>query len=1066
MHELCEYTKGEGFSEGFDAHLNIEQMNKTSVELFQMYDDHRKKGIGVPTEKEFRGYYALLKLDKHPGYKVEPTELSLDLAKMTPEIRQTPEVLFARNVARACRTGNFIAFFRLARKASYLQACLMHAHFAKLRTQALSSLHAGLQSNQGLPVADIATWLAMEEEDIESLLEYHGFSIKEFEEPYMVKEGPFLNSDKDYPTNYSKLVQLKKSGKIVNDVAQTPQMISLPGEATKEVQLPEINKNETKSIPSLVDGKRPIHEINKEMPNFRVFPSPKVTTPGQSVFGKLILNQSRHQELGAQISPRGSFLARNSMEAQSPKLSFVEKPNHEALMVVSPKRKMPSGTERMPSGTESMPSDVESMPSQIVSRSALQERSLSGKFNRTLEEVNSQIMVTNNLQDLQPLDIHMINKSSDVMEDYEDEVARAKLKLITRLWRRRSSKQRELREERQIAAGAALSLLSLGPPIQQARDQTSTHSKFDIDQIMRERYENHEESWSRLNVSDVVADILGRRNPDAKCLCWKIVLCSQMNYQEGEKERQRSEVMHGAASQWLFSKLMPSSGDDYDDNNDLILSCPGLSIWRRWVPDQSGDDLICCFSVVKDIKFDNLSESISGASAVLFLVSKSIPWNLQSIQLHHLLKSIPYGSALPLLILSGSYHREVSDPSSIIVHELGLNDIDKSQVGSFSIVFLVEDKQMEPFDGFFSDKNLREGLRWLASEAPLQPDLHRMKPLELVLTQLNPSLDFLEKISEYEIGPSHCISAFNESLNWSVGEISTTAKANPVGWPCPEIFLLEDLSDEKMLVKWCLPNRGWSSATTIEPLLCALRNCKLPSFPDIESWLYKGTYLGNEVETLISQLEDCLIRYLTESSGAMGLPLAEKETHLMLQRSTRLELRDSAYYIIPKWIMVFRRIFNWRLSALSNGPWSFVYVQTGHHQNPTLKILEDLDVDRTVPSPHLSQPSLDEMINAGFGLDVTSRQLQPEAFQTQASSVPKGNAVVDANSRVDEEILGQNGYSSVTDNFDRVTSELNTTSTEIAVARKATKEADKLGKLLEQCNMVQNSIDHKLYIYF
>lgn len=70
MHELCEYSKGEGFSEGFDAHLNIEQMNKTSVELFQMYDDHRKKGIAIPSEEEFRGYYALLKLDKHPGYMV------------------------------------------------------------------------------------------------------------------------------------------------------------------------------------------------------------------------------------------------------------------------------------------------------------------------------------------------------------------------------------------------------------------------------------------------------------------------------------------------------------------------------------------------------------------------------------------------------------------------------------------------------------------------------------------------------------------------------------------------------------------------------------------------------------------------------------------------------------------------------------------------------------------------------------------------------------------------------------------------------------------------------------
>jgi len=76
MHELCEYSTGEGFSEGFDAHLNIEQMNKTSVELFQMYDDHRKRGCPVPTEPEFRGYYALLKLDKHHGYKVMLVPLS------------------------------------------------------------------------------------------------------------------------------------------------------------------------------------------------------------------------------------------------------------------------------------------------------------------------------------------------------------------------------------------------------------------------------------------------------------------------------------------------------------------------------------------------------------------------------------------------------------------------------------------------------------------------------------------------------------------------------------------------------------------------------------------------------------------------------------------------------------------------------------------------------------------------------------------------------------------------------------------------------------------------------
>ena len=35
-------------------------------------------------------------------------------------------------------------------------------YFYKLRTQALASLHSGLQNSQGLPVAHVANWLAME----------------------------------------------------------------------------------------------------------------------------------------------------------------------------------------------------------------------------------------------------------------------------------------------------------------------------------------------------------------------------------------------------------------------------------------------------------------------------------------------------------------------------------------------------------------------------------------------------------------------------------------------------------------------------------------------------------------------------------------------------------------------------------------------------------------------------------------------------------------------------------------------------------------------------------------
>lgn len=34
--------------------------------------------------------------------------------------------------------------------------------FDQLRTQALAFLHAGLQNNQGIPIANVSEWLAME----------------------------------------------------------------------------------------------------------------------------------------------------------------------------------------------------------------------------------------------------------------------------------------------------------------------------------------------------------------------------------------------------------------------------------------------------------------------------------------------------------------------------------------------------------------------------------------------------------------------------------------------------------------------------------------------------------------------------------------------------------------------------------------------------------------------------------------------------------------------------------------------------------------------------------------
>lgn len=1059
MHELCEITKGEGFSEGFDAHLNIEQMNKTSVELFQLYDDHRKKGISIPTEKEFRGYYALLKLDKHPGYRVEPAELSLDLAKMTPEMRQSPEVLFARDVARACRTGNFIAFFRLARKASYLQACLMHAHFAKLRSQALASLHSGLQSNQGLPAAVVARWLAMEEEDIESLLHYHGFSVMEYEEPYMVKEGPFLHVDRDFPTKCSELVHLKKTTRIIKDVLIPESISSLSKEATK-FQLTSDLKQEMKNIqPVEKDSSIYVSDqgmaISEDMAVSETISSPIEICHVNIAFGSPKV--ARHVEVDHKISGAGFVPWNFPVVHSSPKTAPINlraKADHNFR--IPPQISGFSGNELTP--LPFSPSSVQQkvLPDESESNGAWQSSvSLEDDICNANEEAPH---------------VHQENGMDEVYvnediytNDKDDEVAEAKLKLILRIWKRRSARRRELREQRQLAAADALSSLSLGPPVQWKNDQPSSLNEFDIDQVTTERRGKHRQSWSRLNVADVTAGELIKRNPNAKCLCWKIIICSQVESLDS-KVLERS-FTHRSAVRWLLAKIMAAG----TEHPDLVFSSPWLSIWRKWVPCQPNMDLTCHLSVIEHISSNKSSTTMDGASAALFLLAESIPLEPQKIRLHQLITSFPSGSRLPLLILIDSQAKLGSeDATREIINKLGLHAIDRSRVGSLSIIFLVDDKKLECLDEFFSDRRLREGLHWLASTSSIHSPVHCIETRKLVLNHLNSFLERLGK-SGSEVGPDQCIMALNEALDQSLGEVAAAADSNPSGWPCSEVSLLDEHCKERRIADFYLPSFGWSTSARIEPILSALRKCKLPHFTDDISWLRRGCRVGKEVESQRLQLEACLIRYLAQSSNVMGDALARNEVSLMLQKHARLELRDSAYYIVPNWVMIFRRIFNWRLMILRREELSECYVL--EHVPPQTSSSESMLQEDS--HPYLENPSLDEMLEVGsVDLSRLTSSSQPQISEPMTGSpihcrdqnwdaahvddLPAAGRTTD---------LQDNEIASVDDNAYRFSTLISNNDTPVIFA-KATDGSEKLSSLLQQCDLLQNVLDEKLSMYF
>ncbi|XP_008438746.2 SAC3 family protein B isoform X2 [Cucumis melo] len=1080
MHELCEFSKGEGFAEGFDAHLNIEQMNKTSVELFQMYDDHRKRGIIVPSEKEFRGYYALLKLDKHPGYKVEPAELSLDLAKMTPEMRQTAEVKFARDVARACRTSNFIAFFRLVRKASYLQACLMHAHFAKLRTQALASLHSGVQNNQGLPIAHVRKWIGMEEEDIEGLLEYHGFSVKVFEEPYMVREGPFLNNDKDFPTKCSKLVHMKRSRMIVNDVLLKSKTECLISGATKKDLLTRKSKNEylipdaSKQIPLTSTKKEPktfsfekissprpistkeesaIHEIDEEMAEFddQLIPidhkqvQPKIETSEVRQLHEFKYNHEENGDL--QSSPR-------SCEPLRTEVQFVGNQGYDGLFMTSPVGNNSARMSPLPLVSDAPPQKISAsgykQPLQKISASGYkqalhQKISASGYNNNTIRSVEPQSIVNNVMEDEEILNATQEN-GIDIITDScpDEEIANARLKLILRLWKRRALKRKQLREQRLLAAKAAFDTLSVGPPIQLNSHKIRSNGIFDIDHIVSERWKRQKMSCSIVNVSEVVASILSRRNLDGKCICWKLVVCSQ-----GTRDS------HFAAGSWLLSKLMPSEA------NDLVFSSSFLSIWMSWLSGKTGLDLSCFLSIVRHANFDNLPETVHGASAILFVATESIPLHLQRVQLHELVASIPSGSCLPLLILS-DFDDEIS---ASLANRLDLYNIDKLRIHSFQIVSLLDNPHLRHL-GFFSDEKLKEGLKWLANESPTQPVLHRVKALDLIIPHLDSSMKVLDSMNEKEVSPNHCISAFNLALDQSVADITAAVKANPSNWPCPEIALLESCS-KPAFVTDALPPVGWSSVENVEPLKQALMDLKLPTFPDI-SWLTKGSNTIKEIPTVRDNLESSLRCYLTKTSEIMVQQLALEEAHIMLQKCAKLEHHNFNYSIVPRWVTIFRRIFNWRLRCFPSRSSYAHIVNCCHGASVSSSTMLE---SREPPSYLPNQPLLDEVIEVAFSsLSINHERDFSEAHQPPATTTsnvrPHEVVVATINFSNDNGYRTQQicfGSSKSVANSDR---ELNCAGKEVAVSDRGYSESERLKELLDQCNKRQNAIEKMLSVYF
>uniref|UniRef100_A0A0A9F5L8 Uncharacterized protein n=1 Tax=Arundo donax TaxID=35708 RepID=A0A0A9F5L8_ARUDO len=228
--------------------------------------------------------------------------------------------------------------------------------------------------------------------------------------------------------------------------------------------------------------------------------------------------------------------------------------------------------------------------------------------------------------------------------------------------------------------------------------------------------------------------------------------------------------------------------------------------------------------------------------------------------------------------------------------------------------------------------------------------------------------------------------------------------------------------------------------------------------------------MGKQIQDQKLFLEECLARYLTESARLLNETQVITEVEIMVQKCVGLELRDSYYYLVPRWVPIFRRIYNWRLAKLSTGEFSEAYVLSQHlYQAPAadsngaaqhgVTVNVDTIDEASILEDHSGMPTvstslpLDEIIEISCHLDAVNAPLVkplPPRLPTQVREEPQ--APVDTNGEA-------NGMHRVGD--------------EMYIPKRVDprelvplERDDKLARLLEQCTKLQDRIDETLSIYF
>ncbi|CAN6289441.1 unnamed protein product [Urochloa humidicola] len=157
--------------------LNMEQLTKCLLSLFDMYHAVHESDFHSKREAEYYSFYVLL----HLGCKIPKMvdSLSLWYSRLATQVRRSKEMIFARNLLRCYQLGNFKRFFcMIAAEATDLQSHLVEPFLNEVRARALMYFNHSGYKLQHQPLEHLSGILMIEVSELETLCGICGLEIR------------------------------------------------------------------------------------------------------------------------------------------------------------------------------------------------------------------------------------------------------------------------------------------------------------------------------------------------------------------------------------------------------------------------------------------------------------------------------------------------------------------------------------------------------------------------------------------------------------------------------------------------------------------------------------------------------------------------------------------------------------------------------------------------------------------------------------------------------------------------------------------------------------------------